>query len=344
MATITERTTGDGQTHYRVLIRLKGHAPVSATFERKTDARRFAQQTEAAIQEGRYFKTTEAKRHTLAELIDRYSRDHLPRLKTAQSRGGELRWWRKEAGHALLADVTSAFIVEHRDKLMAEDIGKRGKRAPASVNRYLATLSHCFTVAVKEYGWCDANPLANVRKLKEPRGRVRFLENAELTRLLEACRESPSPALYPVVVLAVSTGMRRGEIIGLEWPDVDFARNRLTLHETKNGERRTVPLAGHALDVMREWAKVRRLDTPRVFAADIRSAWETARRKAEIADFRFHDLRHCAASYLAMNGASIAEIAAVLGHKTLAMVKRYAHLSDSHTAAVVERMNRKIFG
>lgn len=343
MATITERTTRDGRKHFRVLIRLKGHAPASATFERKTDARRWSQQTESAIQEGRYFKTTEAKRHTVAELIDRYVRDVLPRKKTAEKQRGQFAVWRAHLGHALLADVTSALIAEHRDRLASEDIGNGRKRTPATVNRYLAGLSHVFTIAVKEYGWCEANPLANVRKLKEPRGRVRFLSEGELKHLLDVCRQSPSPALYPVVVLAVSTGMRQGEILGIEWQDVDFARGRITLHETKNGERRAVPLTSHALEVMRDWSKVRRLDTARVFPADIRTAWESARRKASIEDFRFHDLRHCAASYLAMNGASLAEIAEVLGHKTLSMVKRYAHMSDSHTAAVVERMNRKVF-
>jgi integrase len=139
---------------------------------------------------------------------------------------------------------------------------------------------------------------------------------------------------------------------------VDLHQGRITLHETKNGERRVVPLAGKALELLQAHAKVRRLDTPLLFPSkvrdpktkvpvgpmDLRTPWENALKTAGIEDFRFHDLRHSAASYLAMNGASLAEIAEVLGHKTLQMVKRYSHLSEAHTAGVVARMNARIFG
>jgi integrase len=181
---------------------------------------------------------------------------------------------------------------------------------------------------------------------------VRFLDDAERERLLTACRESASPDLYPAVLLALSTGARQQEIIGLRWPQVDLARRMATLHETKNGERRVLPLAGPALDLLRERAKVRRIDSDLVFPGrtdptkpvDLRTPFETALKRAGIADFHWHDLRHTAASYLAMNGASLAEIAEILGHKTLAMVKRYAHLSEAHTASVVEKMNARYFG
>lgn len=146
------------------------------------------------------------------------------------------------------------------------------------------------------------------------------------------------------------------------WGVVDLEAGRIVLHQTKNGERRVLPLVGHALECIKEAAKVRRLDTDLVFPSsnrprhkpgqaqgpikpvDLRSPWEIAIRKAEIEDFHFHDLRHSAASYLAMNGASLAEIAETLGHKTLQMVKRYSHLSEAHTAGVVTRMNKAIFG
>jgi integrase len=156
-----------------------------------------------------------------------------------------------------------------------------------------------------------------------------------------------------VVVLALSTGMRHGEIMGLTWDAVDLNKGRAILHETKNGERRAVAITGHALELLKELGKVRRIDSKLLFPAkeiapqkpmDLRAPWESALKKAEIQDFKFHDLRHSAASYLAMNGASLAEIAEVLGHKTLQMVKRYAHLSEGHTASVVESMNTKIFG
>jgi integrase len=190
-----------------------------------------------------------------------------------------------------------------------------------------------------------------VSKPREPRGRVRFLSDEERYRLLGACRESLNPSLHTIVVLALSTGARRGELLSLCWPDVDLQRGTLTFHETKNRERRTVPLAGQAFVLTQQHAKVRRLGTLLVFPdptgtrpANIRAAWQGAVRRARIEDFHFHDLRHSAASYLAMNGASLLEIAEVLGYKTLAMVKRYAHLTEGHTRSVVERMNKAVFG
>ena len=364
MATITEREASDGTKSFRVEVRLKGYPPQRATFERKTDAKRWAAATETAIREGRHFGTTEAKRHTVADLIDRYARDVLPakKDKTQGPQVGQLAWWKDRIGTLTLADCTPALIAECRDALTREpaapktaDPDKAGPerlRSPATVNRYLAALSHAFTVAVKEWAWVENNPCLKVTKPKEPRGRVRFLDDDERERLLSACRESASPDLYPAVLLALSTGARQQEVLGLRWPQVDLARRVATLHETKNGERRVLPLAGPALDLLRDRSKVRRIDTDLVFPGrtdptkpvDLRTPFETALKRARIEGFHWHDLRHTAASYLAMNGASLAEIAEILGHKTLAMVKRYAHLSEAHTASVVEKMNARYFG
>jgi len=366
MATIEKRTTDDGGTAYRVKVRLKGHPPQNATFTRLTDARKWAQSTEAAMREGRHFKTAEAKRHTVADLIDRYLRDVMP-AKGAKDRlmqPAQLERWRAELGHRLLSDLTPATIVEVRDKL-ARDVTVRGAvRSPGSVSRFLSVFSHAITVAVNEWGWLEDSPMRKVGKPKLPGGRVRFLSDEEREVLLIACRGSVSGFLYPAVALALATGMRRGEVLGLYWREpknppgdgsawgvVSLEQARVILHQTKNGDRRTIPLAGPAVAALRELAKVRRLDTDLVFPGhdpatpvDLRTPWETALKRAGIENFRFHDLRHTTASYLAMNGATSGEIAAVLGHKTLAMVKRYAHLSDSHVAGVLERMNSKVFG
>lgn len=140
--------------------------------------------------------------------------------------------------------------------------------------------------------------------------------------------------------------------MGLKWADVDLQGGSVILHETKNGERRRVAITGLALELLKDHAKVRRLDSALLFPSkinpdkpiELKKSFLTALHHAEIKDFHWHDLRHCTASYLAMNGASLAEIAEVLGHKTLAMVKRYAHLSDGHVSSVVASMNAKIFG
>ena len=353
MATFDKHTANDGKVTYRVRIRMKGCPLQTASFDRLTDARRWAQQTEAAIREGRYFKTREAQRHTLAELIDRYVVDVLPRKSPGNinAQRGQLTWWREQLGAVTLADLTPPLLAEYRDKLAAGYPGAV-PRSPATVVRYLAALSHCLSIAVKEYQWLEDSPMRKVSKPQEPRGRVRFLSEEERAALLSACEQSANPYLYPVVVIALSTGMRAGEIMNLEWRDVDLARGWLTLRETKNGDMRGVPLAGKALELVKEHARTRRrLDTPMLFPGanpgkpvDLRAPWNAAIKRAGLVDFRFHDLRHSAASYLAMNGASLNEIAAVLGHRTLAMVQRYAHLSESHKAGVVERMNAAIFG
>ena len=176
MATIQQRKMRDGNLTYRVLVRLKGHPVQTATFQRKTDAKKWAAQTESAIQEGRYFKTTEAKKHTLNDLIKRYIKDVLPQKpKSAAKQRAQLLWWSEQIGAYSLADVTPALISECRDHLMNGVTYRGAYRSAATTNRYLAALSHAFTIAMKEWGWIEHNPLNKIRKCKEPRGRVRFL-------------------------------------------------------------------------------------------------------------------------------------------------------------------------
>ncbi len=348
MASITERIGKDGKKKsYRVIIRVKGHPRVQATFKRKSDADKWAEETETDIRRGLYFKTAEAKKHSLRETIDRYISEELPKKKSAKDQLTQLNWWRDHLGDYNLFDANSKLIKQHRDELA------KSKRTNATVNRYLAALSHVFTVAMKEWEWIEDNPMRKVSKLSEPPGRVRFLnKDDELPRLLEACRNSSNTDLYTVVILSLSTGARRMEIWSLKWNQVDLVQEKITLYKTKNKEIRVLPLKGEALLLMQErFAKRQRLDTDFVFPGknpqkpmDFRAPWTKALEKAKIEDFRWHDLRHTAASYLAMNKASELEIAHILGHKSLAMVKRYSHLGETHTADIVESMNKKMLG
>lgn len=353
MAAIEKRTSKEGEISFRVKVRLKGYPTQTATFERLTDAKKWVQDTESSIREGRHFKTSEAKKHTVKELIDRYTRDILPQKpKSLSDQQTQLNWWKANIGSFLLSDVTPALIIENRNKLLSEPSGRGGiKRTNSTANRYCAALSHGLTTAFKEWGWMQENPMLRIKKLPEPRGRVRFLNDEEREKLLQACKESQSPFLYILVVLAISTGARKMEIMSLRWKDIDLNRGMIILHDTKNGDRRSLPLVGISKDLMKAHHKNRNQNTDLVFPAknlkdpiDIRTPFETALQKAGIEEFRWHDLRHSCASYLAMNGATLAEIAGVLGHKTLSMVKRYSHISEAHTAKVVERMNNKIFG
>lgn len=340
MASIQKRAN----SRYRVQIRVRG-VYRSATFPTLGQARRWASQTEHIVYEEYHFPGPDRARHTMRELLERYSREVIPRKKpgTQRHQTTQLTWWQEQLGHLRLDQVTPARLTACRERL-AET------RQPATINRYFAVLRHAFTVAILEWGWLEASPLRRVRALREPQGRVRFLDEAERQRLLDACAQSANCFLLPVVVLALSTGARKQELLSLTWREVDFVRERLVLLITKTGERRSVPLTGRALVALQALHTVRRLNTALVFPRhdgkapiDIRYAWQQAVRQAGLEDFRFHDLRHCCASYLAMHGASLVEIAEVLGHKTLQMVKRYAHLTEAHTTQVVARMTTAIF-
>lgn len=364
MAVIERRVSASGAVGYRVRVRLKGAPEETATFKRRTDAKAWAQRIEVAIREHQYFPKRATRTKTLSEVIDRYTEEVLPgRSKGRKKLEALLARWREELGDYALTEVTPSRIAAVRDRLAGETTKRQGTRSPATVNRYLGALSHAFTVAAREWEWVGANPVRRVARLREPRGRVRALSDRERTRLLEACQKSRDKRLHPLVVLALSTGARQGELLRLRWRDVDLARKVAVLQETKNGDRRPLPLSALAVQALQALGQVRRLDADLVFVARKRRrrladraeqpgagrgvarfpqrAWEAALRRARVDDFRFHDLRHSAASYLAMSGATLAEIAEVLGHRTLAMVKRYSHLTEAHTAGVVERMNER---
>lgn len=358
MASIEKRVRDSG-TVYRVKVRMRGFPPADATFNRITDAKRWAAETETAIREGRWFHNIAAKRVMLAELIDRYLAEYLPTAATVTKDDTRQRlgFWREELGERFLADIDAPRIIAARSKLLRTKIGKTEKTfAHATVNKYVAALRHCFTIGRREFRLVTENPCSDVKKLGEPRGRVRFLSDVEREALLRECR-AINPALHVLVVCALATGARRGELLGLRWLDVDMQRRSLIFHRTKNGERRTVPLVGVAFELLVEHGKVRRLDTDLVFPntkalrtaktaqpLEIEKTFRECCNRAGIEDFRFHDLRHTAASYIAMNGGTLAEIAEVLGHKTLQMVKRYTHLTEGHTRGVMERMNARAFG
>jgi integrase len=183
--------------------------------------------------------------------------------------------------------------------------------------------------------------------MRESNGRVRWLNDDERSRLLAECQASRSKHLYPLVILALSTGARHGELLGLRWADVDLDRGVLTFHATKNGSRRSVPLAGRALELLKALPQSYDLVFPGNTAdqrANIQQCWKLAVKRAGLQDVVFHTLRHTAASYLAMQGVSLLEIGKLLGHKTPSMTFRYTHLSTDHLAGLASRLDATLFG
>lgn len=208
-------------------------------------------------------------------------------------------------------------------------------KTPATINRYMAAISGVFTWAIGERltprGW--ANPCRGVKRMKGERERVRFLDAGERQRLFAACKESRYPRLYALVLMAMLTGARRGELLSLTWRDVDLEAGCALLSRSKNGDRRALVLLPQVVEALRPFAgEASRFVFGSVKSrgrvpASIDSAWRAAVARAEISDFRFHDLRHCCASYLAQDGKPLNVIAEVLGQRKLDMARRYAHLT-----------------
>lgn len=366
MATVQKRKNDDGTTSYRVMIRLKGFPQASATFDRKTDASQWATKTEADMKAGRYFGN--AKMKNLGDLFDEYEKAAKSRLKSWDGVKARLDWWRTKAGSEMLDAITPARIAEYRNELLATPKQRGGgKRSGADVNRTIAALSSAMTHAVKELGWIERNPCERVTKQKEAGGRIRFLSDEELPVLLDAVRASPHPDLLPAVLLALTTGARKGEILGLRWSQIDFKKRTITLEqgETKNDAPRKLPLSGDVIEILTARNKVRKIDDDRVFppaddckelelrepwklalvqaGIDVRQATRSGRTKKDApavmtSDFRWHDLRHTAASYLTMAGVSAIEVARVLGHKTLSMSLRYSHLAPDRVTELGDKL------
>lgn len=335
---------------YRAFIRRKGKQPVSKVFDRKSDAQKWARVMEGSDAHLDAYPDAEARKRTVANVIDAFMLDYRGKDTAIV---GRLTWWRTHYGQITLANFSQATVKEGLREVLRQPARRaagKGKtkslqrdRGPATSNRYKGAISIALAWAV-EADWISTNPVTGIRCKKEPRGRVRWLSDAEREALLKACDESAWSDLGLLVRLALSTGARQGELLGLTWADLDLKRKMAHLGDSKSGERRALPLVKPVLKVLTD--RVRPIAGGLLFAAPkhngrpfaFRPHWEAAVKAAGLADFRFHDLRHSCASYLAMSGASLLEIADVLGHKTLAMVKRYSHLSTSHKQKLVGRV------
>lgn len=350
MGTLIVRKGKEGKNRYQARVRVKGGKQIAKTFDSKSRAKDWMVSTEAGIKEGRFNYIQEQERHTVSDMIDRYIETELiKKPKSYKKQKMQLEWWSEKIGHYTLAKIRPALIVECRDKLSIGITCRGGKRSPSTVNRYLAVLSHCFTVATREWQWVDDNPMRSVGKLKEARGRDNILEFEEMQVLLAACKASRNKNLFPIVRLALATGMRRGEISSLAWKDVDLQRSRIILRNTKNNEVRAVHLAPDINEMLKELYLARESHMNFLFPsqdgrkpADIRTSWEAALERANLKNFRFHDLRHTAASHMAMGGSSDAELRSFLGHRSATMVTRYAHYRESAMESSVNRLSEKI--
>jgi integrase len=222
--------------------------------------------------------------------------------------------------------------------------GRSGVKTTATLNRYMQAIAAVFTWVI-EQRLCPKNwvhPCRGIKRLPDAKERVRFLDAAERTRLYAAVRESQYPRLYALTIMALKTGARRGELLALTWRDVDLEQGIASLGRTKNGDKRTLVLLP---DVVEALTPFKSSDPTRFVFGSVRSkyqaptsidsAWRDAVARAKIRDFKFHDLRHCCASYMAQAGIPLNVIAEVLGHRKLDMTKRYAHLTTQTKASAM---------
>ena len=320
MATFRKLRSGKWQAQ----IRRQGIKSLSKTFAFQADAKRWARTLESEIDRGSFVDRSEAEHSTVADLIDRYLREVTPRKKSARREAQRLSALRKHFGSYSLASVRSSHVAAYRDARIAA--GKAG----ATVVKELNTLSHLFDVAARDWGISvKTNPAKMVSRPKVARGRDRRLVQDEETRLLTVCDASRAPMLGAAVRLALETAMRMGEILSLSWPDVDLRERVANLRETKTGDSRQVPLSTAAVAVLSSLP--RHIGNPRVFWCwsrpdSLENTWRRAVMAAGIANLRFHDLRHEAVSRLFERGLNPMEVAAISGHRTLQMLKRYTHL------------------
>ncbi len=306
----------------------KRYQETTGATDRRTAERIFLK-VSADLVEGRWFEKDEADR-LFEDLLDRYEREILPRKRESTKRGYEtiIKTLRAALGEVSLAELTPSKVTAYKAKRYKDRVG------PSTINREVMLLKNMLTVAARDFEWIRSNPLAKVRMEKEPPGRTRYLAPDEEEKLLQS---SPD-WLRQIIVFALNTGLRQGEILSLRSPSVDLFRRVLVVEESKNGEKRTVPLNETVMELLKYRAKVAPISKTdlvfyspkagtRIETGNLERAWRAAKTKAKIEDFRFHDLRHTFATRLVQAGVDMYKVQRLLGHKTPAMTQRYAHHS-----------------
>ncbi len=333
-------------------VRRQGAPSISRTFDHKADAENWAREVERDLQRGNLAAATnEAGRVTVEKVVERYTAAVLPRLRS-KGAAGYVRACDAKFGPFFLGSVRSLDVAAWRDELLKDGLSAQ------SVIHHLNALSSLFSYAEKELSipLPAGNPAKAIRKPAAPKSRDRRLRPGELDALLESADATKrTPGLRQIIIMAVETSMRLGELLGLEWRRVNLTRKTAHLVDTKNGESRTVALSSAALDALRAMQALPRRIDGRVFgwaAADsFEKAWVRCKARALeayredcaasgtkpdpgfLADLRFHDLRHEATSRLFEKGLGIMEVASMTGHKSLAMLKRYTHVDAQRLAA-----------
>lgn len=317
---------------YVALVRLKGFKSTSRTFPTAQAATEWASATRGELigQRERGAARPDLPKLTVGGLIREYLADPvITALRSFETYHDRLDWWIAHYGTTKVLDFNVLVLREARAALQSG-------RAPATTNRYVAAMR-----AV--WNWGRSAALVPAERtwptklmLTEPKGRTRYLSDEELKGLLTAAK-ARSATMYAMVIASLATGLRQGELLRLTWADLDFERSRLRILRTKTDTARAVHLPATAVEALKALRRRNVVSATRVFLTDegepftknlLHGPWYSVRKAAGLVDFRWHDLRHSCASFLAMKGATLLEIGSVLGHKSPSMTLRYAHLVE----------------
>jgi integrase len=305
-----------------------GYPPETKSFNIRADAERWARSVETEMDRGSFISRSEAEANTLEDIINRYIADVCPTQRSGADAILRLRaTCRKTLAKLSMVALTPRAVAAYRDERLKEV-------KPATVIRELAFLSAIINHARREWDINIPNPVELIRKPPTPQGRDRILSADEETRLLAALVPTGrrNVWLLPATILSLETGMRRGELVELRWSNVNLEAQTAHLPMTKNGMARTVPLSTKAVGILT--ALPRSIDgrVIPVKGITLHAAFRKACKRAGIADFHWHDLRHTAITRLAQKLPNVIELAAVSGHRSLAMLKRYYHPSATELA------------
>lgn len=336
---------------YKVVIRLKGFKPIYKTFDDFKQAKKWARTVEEQMERGNYYENKDNIKPivTVKDLIDDFEKNIAPqKYSKPQQYTCMYDWWRNKIGNLNVTDLNTNILTRCKNTLVSEPPDKPYKehetKSNSTVRKYLFALSAVLRYAERELEIIDRNPMSRVDKPRKSKGVVRFLSDEERQLLLNACKKH-SETLYLFVILAMFSGGRYNELLTLKTENIDFSNDMLHFLETKNGESRGVPIYHKITELIAEYTNSAGITTGNLFLNNksgkllyLKGVFEKVVGEIKLENFRFHDLRHTYASYLAQNGAELLEIAQLMGHKNLQQVQIYAHLTRKHTSKIVRKM------
>ena len=327
MASIQKRNS-----RFRVRITRQGKSTLCATFYSRLEAVQWAKQTEAELRLGVHQDRAQSpisSTMSFREAVEKYIPSHSIYKGNHKTEAGILRILASRWEGQSLSTISKQDVALLKDDLLAKG------RAASTVNHYLNALSQLYQIAINEWGLKVTNPITGIKRMSEPQGRMKRLSIDAETALLGCCHNLNLDYLADIIVVAIETGMRCGEILSMRWEDVDFINRRVLLRDTKNGDSRQVPLSSRVKIIFEELSSRNTGDLVFPYCRWVirRHYTRVVKQSAKahkgvqnpFTDLRFHDLRHEALSRLSDKGLNVMEIAHISGHRTLTMLRRYTH-------------------